>query len=138
MLSTLPELGLPDQQNPLWPALGYLYRRKWFGRLWTFQEAVLGSDVRMVCGQRAFKWDALAIVARELNRLRLYLFCVGYQAIESYEDGFRAMENVSFIRMVLKNYRPPQLPTFLMIADTKLCFDLATEGCWLEMVLCMG
>jgi hypothetical protein len=123
MLQDLPELGLPDQQSRLWPALGYLYRRKWFGRLWTFQEAVLALDVKIVCGQKSVGWDTLATVARELNRLRLYPFCIGYQAIESYEDGFRAMENVAFARMALEKYGPLQLPTLLMIADTKLCSD---------------
>ncbi|KIM99221.1 hypothetical protein OIDMADRAFT_94153, partial [Oidiodendron maius Zn] len=37
-------LGL-DIYNPLWPALGHLFRRAWFRRLWVVQEVALGKRI---------------------------------------------------------------------------------------------
>lgn len=72
------ENGLPGGLHPLWAALGWLYRRKWSGRLWTFQEVVLAADVLMVCGEKTTGWEALATVAKHLKQIGLYPFCVGY------------------------------------------------------------
>jgi hypothetical protein len=44
--------GLPEADDTIWPAIGYFFRRPWFGRLWAFQEAVLASDLLMICGRK--------------------------------------------------------------------------------------
>jgi len=35
------ENGLPDENSPVWHAVGNLFRRQWFGRLWTFIRKIL-------------------------------------------------------------------------------------------------
>jgi hypothetical protein len=122
-VTQLPEHGLPAQHDHLWPALRHLYRRKWFGRLWNFQEVVLATDVIMVCGQKSTGWEPLAIVVEDLSRLVPYEFCVSYEVIPSSENGFEAMINVSFARRVLRGYGYLHFSTLLRIADTKLISD---------------
>lgn len=120
MLGSLPEHGLPEEGSPLWPALGHFYRRAWFGRLWTFQEAVMGSAKLLVCGAKTVRWETASLVAKELLRLMIWTFCVGYETLELYEDGFRAMQSMDFARSMLTEYRPLNFATLLMMADTKL------------------
>lgn len=120
MLDSLPEHGLPEKGSPLWPALGHFYRRNWFGRLWTFQEAVLAQEKLLVCGTKTVKWETAALVAKKLLRLMIWTLCVGYERPELHRDGFRAMQSIDFSRMVLKEYRPLNFATLLMMADTKL------------------
>jgi hypothetical protein len=55
-------------------ALGHLYGRKWFGRLGTFHEGVLSVDLLLVCGQKITGRERLAVLAKQLSRLRLYEF----------------------------------------------------------------
>jgi len=120
MLDSLPEHGLPEKGSPLWPALGHFYRRNWFGRLWTFQEAVLAQEKLLACGTKTIKWETAALVAKELLRLMIWTFCVGYENLELHRDGFRAMQSIDFSRKVLTEYRPLNFATLLMMADTKL------------------
>lgn len=42
-----------------WLALGEIFQREWWHRVWTIQEAVLGSDIRLICGPFAVKWDKI-------------------------------------------------------------------------------
>ncbi len=89
--------GIPDVGSPVWLALGCLYRRKWFGRLWTFQEIMLAAEILMICGQKTAEWTKFAAVATELNRLKLVNLCVGYQSIVD-GSGFYTMRWVKFAR----------------------------------------
>jgi hypothetical protein len=47
----LPDLGLPDQSDCLWPAIGNLLLLQWFSRLWIIQEVVLAQKVEVLCGR---------------------------------------------------------------------------------------
>lgn len=62
----LEEYGLPDENSPVWHAVGHLFRRQWFGRLWTFQEAVLAAELIVVSGQKMADWKLIAKVAERL------------------------------------------------------------------------
>jgi hypothetical protein len=60
------ENGLPDENSPVWHAVGNLFRRQWFGRLWTFQEAVLAAKSIAVAGQKMADWTLISTVAAQL------------------------------------------------------------------------
>lgn len=62
----LEEYGLPDENSPVWHALGHLFRRQSFGRLWTFQEAVLATDLIVVSGQKMADWKLIATVVERV------------------------------------------------------------------------
>jgi hypothetical protein len=115
--------GLPEVDDTVWPAIGYLFRRPWFGRLWTFQEAVLASDLLMICGRKTISSEILIAAAKELRRLSINRWCVGFQAIGDYEDGFRAMENVDGAKRYLKTDGQLSFPYLLAVACSKLCLD---------------
>jgi hypothetical protein len=115
--------GLPHRSHPLWLALGHLYRRKWFGRLWTFQEAVLAADILIVCGQKTVGGHALSIVASELNRLLLHSLCYGRQVVADHEDGFHAMQMVRDTKRNIADRGCASFTQLLLISDRKLCFE---------------
>ena len=119
----LGEAGFPDENSPIWPALGHLYGRSWFGRVWTFQEAVLAVDSLVICGQKTVDWTTLATVGSELRRVALWQLCVGQQEIDLHHDGFRATILISFSKQELarRGYLNPTM--LLRIADSKLCSD---------------
>jgi Heterokaryon incompatibility protein (HET) len=52
----LPDLGLPDESDPLWPAIGNLLLRRWFSRLWIVQEVVLAQKI-----ERFLRWSFSAL-----------------------------------------------------------------------------
>lgn len=54
----LERFGLPGITHPLWLALPALYRREWFFRVWTFQEAMLAKNATVLCGDRSIAWTA--------------------------------------------------------------------------------
>ena len=55
-----------DLSSPSWVALGKLFRRPWFGRIWVVQEVVVASDPVFICGNRALRWGTLVYVATRL------------------------------------------------------------------------
>ncbi|PMD26432.1 hypothetical protein NA56DRAFT_344944 [Hyaloscypha hepaticicola] len=57
-------LRLPKGDSPVWSAIGHLFRRTWFGRLWTFQEAVLASDLLIICGRKTISSKTLSLSPR--------------------------------------------------------------------------
>lgn len=121
--SELSKCGLPDTHDPLWRALGHLVRREWFGRLWTFQEVVLATDILMVCGQKTIDWKSLAGVAVELKRLYLAPVCFGLGRVPRSEDGLEATGDVSFARRNLKDNGYLLFSDLLVIGRSKLVTD---------------
>jgi hypothetical protein len=121
--SELQKYELPDQDSPIWPALGHLYGRSWFGRLWTFQEVVLAVDSLVVCGQKRVGSTRLITVGKELEWLCLRLLCFGYQEIDIHRDGIIAMIFISFAREELASIGSLEPTSLLRIADWKLCSD---------------
>ena len=115
--------GLPAYNDPLWLALQHLYRREWFGRLWTFQEVVLGVNIKIVCGQKSVDGELFGTVAEEINRLAMVDICLGDEDIPKFENGFHAMLNVNFARRTLRDDGYLNLSALLDVADTKLVTD---------------
>jgi hypothetical protein len=116
--------GLPEADDTIWPVIGYLFHRPWFGRLWTFQEAVLASDLLMICGRKTINSEILITVAKELRRLEIVHRCIKIQTLEYHEDGFSAMEIVDSAKRYLKTDRQLPFPYLLSVASSKLCLDL--------------
>jgi hypothetical protein len=63
--------GFPDRSHPMWAALGHLYVRPWFHRLWTFQEVVLARSLFVACGKQIVTWEKFLEVSEQLHRLGL-------------------------------------------------------------------
>lgn len=64
-------LGLPLIQHEFWPALASLYSRRWFLRLWTFQEAMLARNCSVICGGMILDWQDLLQTAITLTETQL-------------------------------------------------------------------
>jgi hypothetical protein len=117
---------LPRERNPIWLALGYLFQREWFRRLWTFQEVALAKEILFVCGRKTVEWDPFASAAEELYRLGLIRMCLNYQGLEVYEDGFASIINLSIARRALvapAEYGVPHTTYILGILDQKQVTD---------------
>lgn len=56
------EFGLPGKDDPVWPALGGLFSRPWFFRLWTSQEIVLATTGIVYCGKATVGWPKLEAI----------------------------------------------------------------------------
>jgi hypothetical protein len=57
----LPELVLPTEKDPAWRAIRQLFRKKWFSRTWTIQEARLSKRLFFQCGRTVSHWDDVAL-----------------------------------------------------------------------------
>ena len=51
----LPSMGIPNQEDPVWPAVFKIFGRPWFRRLWVIQEAVLAINMILLCGSRVIR-----------------------------------------------------------------------------------
>lgn len=105
--------GLPHQYYRSWAALARVLDRPWFRRVWTFQEAVLGSRLRIVCGYVMIEWSVLHDFCYEMNRHILYylllspyskndalhLFPNNVLLIENTRNTFRARGKCDFWRL---------------------------------------
>jgi hypothetical protein len=117
------ENGLPDENSPVWHAVGNLFCRQWFGRLWTFQEAVLAAKSIAVAGQKMADWTLISTVAAQLWGLGLWSACVGYQPLEKLENGFRAVGDMSSARSYLKDHKELDPTCLLEMTSHKTCLD---------------
>lgn len=115
------EYGLPDMYHQDWLALGHLYRRKWFGRLWTFQEAVLATKLLIVCGEKSVEGELLFMVAKELNRLFLFRLTYAGYSVPDHEDGITAITIVWNVSRQMEAYGAIRIISLLRIADKKVC-----------------
>ncbi|KAL2009602.1 hypothetical protein VTN00DRAFT_5409 [Thermoascus crustaceus] len=57
---------LPVVSFRQWLALGTLYRRQWFRRVWVFQEIVSANDVVMWCGRHEIPFAAFVEISRDI------------------------------------------------------------------------
>lgn len=120
--SNFEALSLPKGDSPVWSALGHLFRRTWFERLWTFQEAVLASDLLIICGRKTTSSKILIAVANELFRLRLNLQWM-QNVMEYQELGFYALEYINLVATALNDGEVLEFPHLLEIACRKACSD---------------
>lgn len=146
-LDDLPRYGLPHKNDPVWLAIGHLYQRKWFGRLWTFQEAVLATSLRVVCGDKTADWKHFSQLGADLNRTGLFRHVTSDKNLSDSEDGFQAVSTVSWAKYakermgqelaILAGKEPESenwnifakkrehipFASLLMVSQTKLCAD---------------
>ena len=122
-VSYFEEYGLPDENSPVWHAVGHLFRRQWFGRLWTFQEAVLAAKLIAVAGQKMADWNLIGSVAVQLWQLGLWSACVGYQPLEKRENGPKAAADISWARNYLKYHKELDPTDLLEMVSHKTCLD---------------
>ena len=57
-------LGLPERASPRWRALGALFWREWFTRIWVIQEIGVASSVVICCGNDQTPWSNMASAAK--------------------------------------------------------------------------
>lgn len=53
-------LDFPPANDQSWTAIRQLFRRPWFSRLWTIQEAINSRNLYIKCGNAVVCWDDLA------------------------------------------------------------------------------
>jgi hypothetical protein len=121
--SRLTEYGLPGDTDPLWCAIGLLFRRPWFRRLWTFQEVLLGRAVSVVCGTKRVEWPAFTAAELELRRTGIRWLCVRDKVVGRHENGFLAVEEMSNLKAIFAEQGFLHLPILMSTADSKLCWD---------------
>jgi hypothetical protein len=59
-LPTIPNTwrnGVPPYDDNVWWAIGDLFKREWFSRVWVIQEVILAYELRLMCGNYEVDWD---------------------------------------------------------------------------------
>ncbi|KAF2250393.1 HET-domain-containing protein [Trematosphaeria pertusa] len=64
-------LSLPNANDAAWREVRQLFRRPWFTRLWTIQEAVLSLRIFVKCGKVTESWDDFASWCASLQQAGL-------------------------------------------------------------------
>ena len=70
-----------------WNAIGKVFNRSWWHRLWTFQEAALARNISIFCGSQEIVWDDLIRLAHNIRRLHLEEKCRG-NSFDGRGSGF--------------------------------------------------
>lgn len=79
------------EPNPrAWRAIGKLFLRAWFHRMWTIQEFLLAADIGIACGQRAVKFWAFSDLAKALQMAKPIL----WDENDSEEDRLKIRQGV--------------------------------------------
>lgn len=63
-----PGFGLPNTDAQDWVALGRLFRRPYFERVWVIQEVVRATMAVLVCGSLRINWEVVNKLARSLRK----------------------------------------------------------------------
>lgn len=114
--------GLPDANDPSWAAVGHLYMRPWFGRLWTLQEAVLARSCTVHCGLWMADWADIVRVGIDLERLDLIWLVVPRGTLmHPGIDGFAAVSTVSWAQNLIKTSGQIPNANLIMISGRKTC-----------------
>ena len=106
--SRLVENGLPEFCDPFWLALGKLYQRGWFFRLWVVQEVALARENFMICGDRMVSFDSLPRMMHHLTRLGCCSLMRGTPQRGQPDhgfDGLAALEMYMLIRQMVAKGR---------------------------------
>ncbi|RYP38014.1 hypothetical protein DL767_002742 [Monosporascus sp. MG133] len=87
---------LPRGDVDTWHAVRSLLRRAWFSRIWTVQEAILASDLIIVCGGENITWDVFQEAASFIFRKEL---------VDKNTEFFIADETTQHNILHLKKFR---------------------------------
>ena len=82
-----------------WEALGRLFDRPWFERIWVIQEAAKASQACVLCGNQQISWESIVRAGQAVvhNSLKFMFTSVGYmpgglftpEGIESFRRGLQ-------------------------------------------------
>jgi len=102
----LAEAGLPTGQSPIWDGFTELYSRSWFSRLWTFQEAVLPSNVKIMCGHKLLSFDSLSSLTGLLLSTTVSRFVSRDQKSSSaVAVGYSKVMSIAMYRKAVEPYK---------------------------------
>jgi hypothetical protein len=62
--NNLKKVGLPWWNDRSWRALGAIFLRPWFRRVWVIQEVVKAQNIILTCGAKTIPWEKLIHVLR--------------------------------------------------------------------------
>ena len=128
----LTEYGLPVKDDPIWPALGCLFSRSWFFRLWTFQEIVLATKAIVCCGDASVEWRKFEMVGYGVHHQRLWPLTISEKSQQSQFRGFTSAANISLMKKELDSpmlRQPDKEPPYLRfskllpLAQSKQCAE---------------
>ncbi|KAJ9424452.1 heterokaryon incompatibility protein-domain-containing protein [Fusarium oxysporum] len=100
-----------------WLALGELLQREWWHRVWTIQEAVLGSDIRVICGPSVLEWDRImqATLVFELcyrlmdELLEATIFSTKYHYLYPFQSGASRVNVIKSLKLSIRKKKDPRL-----------------------------
>ncbi|KAJ0155939.1 Uncharacterized protein HZ326_1884 [Fusarium oxysporum f. sp. albedinis] len=100
-----------------WLALGELLQREWWHRVWTIQEAVLGSDIRVICGPFVVEWDRImqATLVFELcyrlmdELLEATIFSTAYHYLYPFQSGASRVNVIKSLKLSIRKKKDPRL-----------------------------
>ncbi|KAG8159788.1 hypothetical protein KVR01_010425 [Diaporthe batatas] len=55
------------EEREIWTALGRLFQRSWFERVWCLQEAVLAPSAKVMLGEHTTFWERVGLAARTIH-----------------------------------------------------------------------
>ncbi len=90
--------GLANTSEETRCALGSLFDREWFQRLWVFQEVVLARKRQVLCGSKAITWESFADATIAIFRLQYHQFSITFPDVIR---GLRAVEGVHHVKRVI-------------------------------------
>ncbi|EXM18489.1 hypothetical protein RAB80_003991 [Fusarium oxysporum f. sp. vasinfectum] len=100
-----------------WLALCELLQREWWHRVWTIQEAVLGSDIRVICGPFVVEWDRImqATLVFELcyrlmdELLEATIFSMTYHYLYPFQSGASRVNVIKSLELSIRKKKDPRL-----------------------------
>lgn len=73
----LESASLPDNQSPIWDAVGSILCNDWFTRVWTVQEFALAQNVSFLCGRYEIESEQVTDALLNAHRLEGLRDCEG-------------------------------------------------------------
>ena len=116
--------GLKLQGDPIYTALGALYCRGWFTRLWVFQEVVLAQRCRLFCGSTQITLEQLVSVSRAMSRLGISSFPIGFPHHDAFHISLNTVNQMGFMKQASGNDEPLALAAWKHKGDTVTLAEL--------------
>lgn len=134
MIQTRTPFDLSRIPGPQWVGLGDLFMAPWFDRVWTMQEAILASDLRLRVGAKSCDFGIISEVAEAA--IKLHLVEILYPHGRTQEGEPKTMHFNAAFRLAMMIRQPKLFPdmltghenpelfwTWLRISRWKLCSD---------------
>ncbi|EPE32089.1 hypothetical protein GLAREA_12171 [Glarea lozoyensis ATCC 20868] len=86
----LQESQVTEPGSMQWQALGKLFWRPWFSRLWIIQEVVLSRHAEMLAGSRSCQWDVATSFADGVNQHDLYRCIMSHEELAAIQTATRS------------------------------------------------